>query len=171
MSINEIYKQSFESNIIDLQTNEANAMQELKTRTKAIIRIVPKIIDPPRKIKYFYSDLESYNRRPSQKPNYAFEKKTDTIKVDTAQLQDTYITKVQKIDKMSGPREFDDVYEKNILNMPPILEREFTPSIIRTFNKLDKNNELNFIQNKVTNREIEIPITPVASSKTIIKRM
>jgi hypothetical protein len=55
--------------------------------------------------------------------------------------------------------------------MPRIFEREFTPQIIRTFNKLDKNNELNFIQNKVTNREIELPITPVASSKTIIKRM
>jgi hypothetical protein len=95
----------------------------------------------------------------------------NTIKVDTAQLQDIYITNVQKIDKMSGPREFEDVYEKNILNMPPIFEREFTPQIIRTFNKLDKNNELNFIQNKVTNREIELPITPVASSKTIIKRM
>ena len=172
MSFNEIYKQSIESNNIVLQTNEANALQEIKTRAKKIIKIIP-VLEPPQKIKYFYSDsdLEPYNRRPSQKPNYMFEKKTDTIKVDTAQLSDIYITNVQKVDKMTGPRTFDSVFEKNILNMPPVFEREFTPEIVRTFEKIGKNNDLNFIQNKATNREIEIPITPVVSTKTILKRL
>jgi hypothetical protein len=72
---------------------------------------------------------------------------------------------------MTGPRTFESVYEKNILNMPPVFEKEFNPKIIRVFEKIGKNNELNFIQNKVTNREIDIPITPVTSSKTILKRL
>jgi hypothetical protein len=170
MSFNEIYKQTVESNNIILQTNEANALQEIKTRAKKIIKIIP-ILEPPQKIKYFYSGLESYTRRPSQKPNYTFEKKLDTIKVDTAQLSDIYITNVQKVDNMTGPRTFDSVFEKNILNMPPVFEREFTPEVVRTFQKIGKNNDLNFIQNKATNREIEIPITPVISTKTVLRRL
>ena len=39
MSFNEIYKQSTESNNIILQINEANALQEIKTRNKEIIKI------------------------------------------------------------------------------------------------------------------------------------
>ena len=125
------------------------------------------------KIKYFYSNssLESYTRRPSQKPNYMFEKNTDTIKVDSQQLSDIYITNVQKTDNMTGPRTFESVIEKNILNMPPIIEREFSPEVKITFEKIGKNNELNFIENKITNREIEIPINPIISNKTILKRM
>ena len=170
MSFNKIYKQSIESNNTDLQTNEANALQEIKTRNKAIIKIIP-VLEPPQKIKYLYSNLDYYNRRPSQKPNYMFDKKMDTIKVDPAQLSDIYITNVQKVDKMTGPRTFDSVYEKNILNMPPVFEREFTPEIVITFEKIGKNNDLNFIQNKATNREIEIPITPVISTKTVLRRL
>lgn len=169
---NEIYKPSNESNSISLQTNEANALQELKTRPKKIVRVINSI-EPPRKIKYFYSNssLESYTRRPSQKPNYMFEKNTDTIKVDSQQLSDIYITNVQKTDNMTGPRTFESVIEKNILNMPPIIEREFSPDVKITFEKIGKNNELNFIENKITNREIEIPINPIISNKTILKRM
>jgi hypothetical protein len=171
MLFNQISKQSIESNSADLQNNEANALQELKTRNYQIIRVIP-LIDAPRKIKYFYSNpgLSSYSRRSSQKPNNAFEK-TDTIKVDTPQLSEIYITNVQKIDNMTGPRTFESVIEKNILNMPPVIEKEFTPKIIRTFEKIGKNNELNFIQNKATNREIDIPIPPTISNKTILKRM
>ena len=67
-------KKPNEENNIELQLNEANALQEIKTRPKEIIRVVPQI-DPPRKIKYFYLNLDSHTRRPSQKPNYMFEKK------------------------------------------------------------------------------------------------
>ena len=72
---------------------------------------------------------------------------------------------------MTGPRTFESVIEKNILNMPPIIEREFSPEVKITFEKIGKNNELNFIENKITNREIEIPINPIISNKTILKRM
>jgi len=172
MAFDQIYKQSNYTDSIMLQTNEANAMQELKTRPNAIVRVIP-YIEPPRKIKYFYSNpnLESYTRRPSQKPNYMFEKKTDTIKVDSRQLSEIYITNVQKTDNMTGPRTFESVIEKNILNMPPIFEREFDPAVVRTFEKIGKNNDLNFIENKATNREIDIPIPPIISKKTILTRL
>jgi len=172
MSLNEINKESNESNNIMLQTNEANALQEIKTRPRALVRVVP-TIEPPRKIKYFYSNpnLESYTRRPSQKPNYMFEKKIDTIEVNTSQLPEIYITNVKQIDNMTGPRTFEAVIEKNILNMPPVFEREFSPDVVRVFEKIGKNNDLNFIENKATNREIDIPIPPIISKKTVLKRL
>ena len=163
-------KKTNEENNIALQLNEANALQEIKTRPKEIIRVVPPI-DPPRKIKYFYSNFDSHTRRPSQKPNYMFEKKTDAIKVDTPQMSDIHITNVIPVDKMTGPRTFEKPIKKNILNMPPVSQKEFTPAVIHTFEKIGKNNDLNFIESKTTNREIDFPIPPVISSKTIFKRL
>ena len=72
---------------------------------------------------------------------------------------------------MTGPRTFESVIEKNILNMPPIIEKEFSPDVKITFEKIGKNNELNFIENRATNREIEIPIIPTISNKTVLKRL
>jgi hypothetical protein len=173
MSFNEIYKQSVESNNILLQKNEANALQELNNkRNKVIIRTVQEIT-PPRKIKYLYttSDSQSFLRRPSQKPNSMFEKKIDVIKVDTPQLSDIHITNVQKVENSDTPRTFESVFEKNILNMPPVFEKEFNPKIIRFFDKIGKNNELNFIEVKSTHKIIDVPILPTISNKTILKRL
>lgn len=170
--VSEIYKDSNESNSIALQTNEASTLLDLKTRAKATVRVI-QALEPPRKIKYFYSDpsLVSYTRRPSQKPNYMFEKKIDTIQVDTPQISDIYITNVQKKDNMTGPRTFENVIESNVLNIVPAIEREFDPRAIVTFSKIGKNNDLNFIENKAKNTDIEIPVVPTISNKTIFKRL
>jgi hypothetical protein len=171
MSFNEIYKQSIEDNNILLQTNQANALQDLSNkRSKVIIRIIPDIKTPD-KIKYFYSNLQSFTTRSSQKPNYNNEKTSNTIKVDTPQLSGMYITNVQKVVKTGGPKTFESVIEKNILNMPPVIEREFEPDVIRVFDKIGKNNDLNFIQIKSNYKKIDTPFEPVFSNKTILKRL
>jgi hypothetical protein len=100
-----------------------------------------------------------------------FEKKIDVIKVDTPQLSDIHITNVQKVENSDTPRTFESVFEKNILNMPPVFEKEFNPKIIRFFDKIGKNNELNFIEVKSTHKIIDVPILPTISNKTILKRL
>jgi len=165
-----INKPSIESNYKNLQNNENNLLQSINNKKeKVIVRIIPDI-GKPHKIKNFYSNIDpSYIRRPSQKPNYMFEKQ-NTLKIDTPQLSDIYITNVIKKDNNIYSRVFEEVNEKNILNMPPVIEKDYEKKIIRTFEKIGNNNDLNFIENKNTKRQIDLPIVPVTSSKTVIKR-
>jgi len=165
-----INKPSIESNYKYLQTNENSLIQSINNKgEKVIVRIIPEI-EKSHKIKNLYSADKSYTQRPSQKPNYMFEKQ-NTIKVDTPQLSDIHITNVIPIDNNIYPRVFEDPNEKNILNMPPIIEKDFEKKIIRTFEKIGNNNNLNFIKNRNTSRQIDLPIVPVTSSKTILKRL
>jgi hypothetical protein len=97
--------------------------------------------------------------------------KQNTIKIDTPQLSDIYITNVIPKDNNIYPRVFEDPNEKNILNMPPVIEKDYEKKIIRTFEKIGNNNNLNFIVNKNTSRQIDLPIVKVASSKTVLKRL
>ena len=55
--------------------------------------------------------------------------------------------------------------------MPPVIEKDFNPKNIITFEKIGHNNELNFIEVKNTVREIVHPIAKVYSTKTILKRL
>jgi hypothetical protein len=166
-----INKPSIESNYKNLQNNENSLIQSINNKgEKVIVRIIPDI-GTPHKIKNFYSNIDpSYIRRPSQKPNYMFEKQ-NTIKIDTPQLSDIYITNVIPKDNNIYPRVFEDPNEKNILNMPPVIEKDYEKKIIRTFEKIGNNNNLNFIVNKNTSRQIDLPIVKVASSKTVLKRL
>jgi hypothetical protein len=112
----------------------------------------------------------SYIRRPSVKPNYTFEK-TSQLKVDTEQLSEFYNTNVVSKTNVLRPRNFDEVIEKNVLEMPPIIEKDFDAKFINPIVKIGKTNELNFTETRTTPRNIEIPIFQVVSNKTVLKRL
>jgi hypothetical protein len=166
-----INKPSIENNIKDLKSNENHVLAGVNNKNdKIIVRIIPDIATPD-KIKNFYSNIgDSYITRASQKPNYMFEKKSP-LKIDGKQISEVFITDVTSKKKIIRPRVFEDLTEKNTLNMPPVIEKDFNPKNIITFEKIGHNNELNFIEVKNTVREIVHPIAKVDSTKTILKRL
>jgi hypothetical protein len=167
----ELDKPSIESNNTFLQNNEISTIQGVNNkRDKTLVRIVP-TIGTPDKIKDIFTQMDSsYIRRPSVKPNYTFEK-TSQLKVDTEQLSEFYNTNVVSKTSVLRPRNFNEVIEKNVLEMPPIIEKDFDPKFINPIVKIGKTNELNFTETKTNPRNIEIPIFQVVSNKTVLKRL
>jgi hypothetical protein len=161
-------KPSKESNFKLIQFNESGILKNMNAHSnKVLVKIIPKL-EPPRKIKYMYSELST---RKSQTPNYAY--KDDIIKIKTNEhaISDIFISNVPDFDDTMKPRNFDEVIEKNVLNMPPIIYKDFDPKIVRTFEKVNKNNDLNFIQTKSIVKKIEHPIPMVVQDRIILKRL
>jgi hypothetical protein len=109
--------------------------------------------------------------RTSQNPNYVY--KDDIIKIKTNQhsISEIFTSNVPDFDDTIKPRTFDDIIEKNVLNMPPIIYKEFDPKVIRTFQTVNKNNDLNFIPIRSIVKRIENPIPPVEQDRIILKRL
>jgi hypothetical protein len=173
MSFDELNQPSVESNNIMLQNNEASVMIDINSRARKLVRI-EHTINQGRYIKYLYSDpsLASYIRRPSQKPSYMSEN-TNTFKVDTPKLSGMYPQNINKIDNMTGPRDFESVIQKNVLEFQPANGVSLNRDAMRKFVKLEKigDSNMNFIENKPRNTDIEIPIVPTISNKIVLKRM
>jgi hypothetical protein len=74
---------------------------------------------------------------------------------------------------MTGPRDFESVIQKNVLEFQPATEVSLNRDAMRKFVKLEKigDSNMNFIENKPRNTDIEIPIVPTISNKIVLKRM
>jgi hypothetical protein len=115
-----------------------------------------------------YTDIV---RRKSQTPNYAYKDKIIKIKTNDHEISNIFVSNVPDVDKTQKPRKFDEVVEKNVLNMPPIIYKEFDPEVIRTFEKVNKNNDLNYIQHRSIIKKIEYPIPAVVQDRIMLKRL
>ena len=161
-------KPSKESNLKFIQFNEENILKNMNSHTnKVVVKIIPKL-DPPRKIKYMHSEL---NTRKSQTPNYAYKDQIIKIKTNEHTISEIFTSNVPDFDDTMKPRKFDEVVEKNVLNMPPIIYKEFDPKVVRTFEKVNKNNDLNFIQTRSIVKKIEHPIPIVEQDRIVLKRL
>jgi hypothetical protein len=161
-------KPSRESNFKSIQFNEHDILKNMNSHdNKVIVKIIPDF-EPPRKIKYMYTDIV---RRKSQTPNYAYKDKIIKIKTNDHEISNIFVSNVPDVDKTQKPRKFDEVVEKNVLNMPPIIYKEFDPEVIRTFEKVNKNNDLNYIQHRSIIKKIEYPIPAVVQDRIMLKRL
>jgi hypothetical protein len=161
-------KPAKESNLKLLQFNEDDIIKNINNHTNKVqIKIVPKL-EPPRKIKYMYNEIST---RTSQKQNYVY--KDDIIKIKTNQhsISEIFTSNVPDFDDTIKPRTFDDIIEKNVLNMPPIIYKEFDPKVIRTFQTVNKNNDLNFIPIRSVVKRMVNPIPTVEQDRIILKRL